>query len=108
MARKSGMLAELEKAASGTGSAKRVRTKPAAADDAPSGRAIGSRAVGSSRAGRVNVTGYFDPAVKQSIRMIQAKFPHRLTEQDLLAEALNDLFAKYNVPQTATLDKDKE
>ena len=107
MARKSGMLAELEKAASGTGSAKRARTK-AAADDAPSGRAIGSRAVGSSRAGRVNVTGYFDPAVKQSIRMIQAKFPHRLTEQDLLAEALNDLFAKYNVPQTATLDKDKE
>jgi len=38
--------------------------------------------------------------------MIQAKFPHRLTEQNLLAEALNDLFAKYNVPQTATLDKD--
>lgn len=104
MARKSGMLAELEKAALGTVSAKRTRTKAA---EAPTERTAGSRAIGSSRAGRVNVTGYFDPAVKQSIRMIQAKFPHRLTEQDLLAEALNDLFAKYNVPQTATLDKDK-
>jgi hypothetical protein len=49
----------------------------------------------------VNVTGYFDPSVKQSIRMIQAKYPQRMTEQDLLAEALDDLFAKYQVPQTA-------
>jgi hypothetical protein len=54
------------------------------------------------RAGRVNVTGYFDPAVKQSIRLIQAQHPGR-TVQDLLAEALNDLFAKYNVPQAAEL-----
>lgn len=54
------------------------------------------------RAGRVNVTGYFDPDVKKSIRLIQAKHPDR-TVQDLLAEALNDLFAKYNVPQSAHL-----
>jgi hypothetical protein len=54
-----------------------------------------------SRVGRVNVTGYFDPAVKQSLRLIQAKFPDRRTEQELLAEALDDLFAKYGVPQTA-------
>jgi hypothetical protein len=48
------------------------------------------------------VTGYFDPAVKTSFRLIQAKYPER-TQQDLLAEALNDLFAKYNVPQSAKL-----
>lgn len=54
-----------------------------------------------SRVGRVNVTGYFDPAVKQSLRLIQAKNPERRTEQDLLAEALDDLFAKYGVPQCA-------
>jgi hypothetical protein len=36
--------------------------------------------------------------------MIQTKHPE-MTIQDLLAEALNDLFAKYNVPQTARLDK---
>lgn len=109
MAKKSGMLAELEKAALGTTSAKRRSKAPQGAEGAsPGGRTVGSRAFGSSRAGRVNVTGYFDPAVKQSIRMIQAKYPHRLTEQDLLAEALNDLFAKYNVPQTATLDKESQ
>ncbi len=55
------------------------------------------------RAGRVNVTGYFDPSVKQSIRLIQAKHPDR-TLQALLSEALNDLFAKYNVPQTARIE----
>ena len=57
-----------------------------------------------SRTGKVNVTGYFAPAVKSSFRMIQTKHPE-MTMQDLLAEALNDLFAKYNVPQTARLDK---
>lgn len=50
------------------------------------------------------MTGYFEPAVKQSPRLVQAKHPGR-TVQDLLAEALNDLFAEYNVPQTATLQK---
>lgn len=57
-----------------------------------------------SRTGKVNVTGYFAPSVKSSFRMIQTKHPEK-TIQDLLTEALNDLFAKYNVPQTAHLDK---
>ena len=57
-----------------------------------------------SRVGKVNITGYFAPAVKSSFRMIQTTYPEK-TIQDLLAEALNDLFAKYNVPQTAHLDK---
>jgi hypothetical protein len=57
-----------------------------------------------SRVGKVNVTGYFAPAVKSSFRMIQTEHPEK-TIQDLLAEALNDLFAKYNVPQTAQLEK---
>lgn len=57
-----------------------------------------------SRTGKVNVTGYFAPSVKSSFRMIQTKYPEK-TIQDLLTEALNDLFAKYNVPQTAHLDK---
>jgi hypothetical protein len=54
--------------------------------------------------GKVNVTGYFAPAVKSSFRMIQTAHPEK-TIQDLLAEALNDLFAKYNVPQAAHLEK---
>jgi hypothetical protein len=56
-----------------------------------------------SRVGKVNVTGYFNPAVKSSLRSIQAKHPDK-NIQVLLAEALNDLFAKYNVPQTAHLE----
>ena len=75
-----------------------VKTKT----DAPTGaRATGTQ---SSRLGLVNVTAYIDPAVKQSLRLIQAKHPG-CTVQDLLAEALNDLFSKYNVPQTAALQK---
>jgi hypothetical protein len=64
----------------------------------------GARAPGTKpyRMGRVNITGYFMPEVKASLRMIQVREPDR-TVQDLLAEALNDLFAKYNVPQTAKL-----
>ena len=57
-----------------------------------------------SRTGKVNVTGYFAPSVKSSFRMIQTKHPEK-TIQNLLTEALNDLFAKYNVPQTAHLEK---
>ena len=57
-----------------------------------------------SRVGKVNVTGYFPPAVKSSFRMIQTVHPEK-TIQDLLSEAINDLFAKYNVPQTAQLEK---
>lgn len=53
----------------------------------------------SSRVGKVNVTGYFPPEVKTSLRLVQARRSGTL--QDILAEALNDLFAKYNVPQTA-------
>lgn len=52
------------------------------------------------RLGKVNVTGYFDPAVKSSIRAIQMKYPE-LTQQDLLEEALDALFERYHVPQTA-------
>ena len=52
------------------------------------------------RAGNVNITGFFDPSVRSSLRLIQAQLPH-VTMRELLAEALNLLFAKYNVPQAA-------
>jgi hypothetical protein len=97
MAKKTSLGDALAMAAHGSGSAK----LPAAPDTQSGARAEGTKA---HRVGRVNVTGYFDPAVKQSIRLIQAKHPDRTT-QDLLAEALNDLFSKYNVPQTADIQK---
>ena len=111
MAKTRGMLAALQGAGKGeTAVAARPAPSPLQSDSEPREEAAPQRrkregrsgSSNPSREGRVNVTGYFDPAVKQSIRMIQAKFPQRLTEQDLLAEALNDLFAKYQVPQTAS------
>lgn len=72
-------------------------------DDAPkrgTRAALGARTSRADRAGRVNITGYFDPAVKQSIRMIQAKYPE-LSQQAIIAEALNLVFAKYGVPESA-------
>jgi hypothetical protein len=98
MPKKPALSDALAMAAHGSESAKRP------AVDA--GGTPGARAAGTSphRVGRVNITGYFDPAVKQSLRLIQAKYPDR-TVQDLLAEALNDLFGKYGVPQTADIPK---
>jgi hypothetical protein len=99
MPKKTALMDALALAAHGPGSAKQ---SPASTPAEPQGaRAAGTKP---GRVGRINVTGYFDPAVKQSLRLIQAKHPDR-TVQHLLAEALNDLFAKYNVPQTAEVQK---
>jgi hypothetical protein len=56
-----------------------------------------------SREGKINVSAYFPPEVKASLRLVQAKRGGKV--QDLLAEALNLLFAKYNVPETAPIQK---
>lgn len=52
-----------------------------------------------SREGKSNVTGYFHPAVKKQLRILAAD--RDTTIQDLLAEALNDLFAKHGKPEIA-------
>jgi hypothetical protein len=46
------------------------------------------------------VSGWLPLAARGSFRLIQAKYPDKKM-QDLVTEAMNDLFAKYNVPQTA-------
>jgi hypothetical protein len=46
-----------------------------------------------------NVTGYFSPAVKKQLRRITVE--EDTTIQELLAEALNDLFAKRGMPEIA-------
>lgn len=48
------------------------------------------------RIGKVYIGGHFDPSVKQTIRRIQARFPHK-TIQDLIEEAIHDLFDKYDI-----------
>lgn len=47
-----------------------------------------------SRRGKKAVTGHFDPAVSRQLKRIALE--HDTTVQALLAEALNDLFQKYN------------
>lgn len=49
-----------------------------------------------SREGKTNITAYLSPDFKASLRLIQAHTGKSL--QTLIAESLNDLFAKYNVP----------
>jgi len=49
-----------------------------------------------SREGKTPITAYLSPEFKSSLRLIQAK--RGGTVQDLIAEALNDLFAKHHVP----------
>lgn len=81
-----------------------------AAETPPQGRPVGASSASANpgRRGKVNVTGYFHPDVKRSLMMIRLKSEKQgLRDQDLLAEALNDLFAKYNVPQTAHLKPDE-
>jgi hypothetical protein len=50
-----------------------------------------------NRQGKVNVAAWMHPGFKNSLRLVQARRPG--TIQDLMEEALNDLFAKYDVPQ---------
>jgi hypothetical protein len=54
-----------------------------------------------SRQGKEHVGGWLDPSYKASLLLIQAKLKGQgvtKSAQALFAEALNDLFAKYDVP----------
>lgn len=55
------------------------------------------------RQGKTNIAGYFPPAVKTQLRILGAE--QSRTIQRLLAEALNDLFAKYSKPEIVPLDE---
>ena len=57
------------------------------------------------RAGMVLVAGHFDPAVRKQLKGIA--LDQGRTVQDLLAEALNDLFAKYRRPELAPVSSDR-
>lgn len=49
-----------------------------------------------SREGKTNITGYFFPAWKNALRLVQIQTGKNF--QGLLEEALIDLFRKHNVP----------
>jgi hypothetical protein len=51
-----------------------------------------------SRAGKIALTFHLPEDFKRSLRLVQAHRGHGATLEQLAAEALNDLFSKYNVP----------
>ena len=51
-----------------------------------------------SRAGQVNISAWLNADFKTGLRLVQARKGANSTLQDLIAEALNDLFTRYNVP----------
>ena len=55
------------------------------------------------RAGKSNVTAYFPPAVKKQLRVLAAE--RETTIQNLVGEALNDLFAKNGLPEIVPVDR---
>ena len=57
------------------------------------------RAVAPSRAGKKPITGFFDPEVSRQIKKVA--LDKDKTMQELLQEALNDLFRKYDLPPIA-------
>ncbi len=57
------------------------------------------KAVVPSRAGKKPITGFFDPEVSRQIKKVA--LDQDKTMQELLQEALNDLFRKYDLPPIA-------
>jgi hypothetical protein len=51
-----------------------------------------------SRVGQVNISAWLNRDFKKSLRLVQARKLENASLQDLVAEALNDLFSKYDVP----------
>lgn len=58
-----------------------------------------------SRAGQTNISAWFDTPVKLKLDELriarQRALGRRVTQQELLAEAYNDLFKKYGLPEMA-------
>jgi hypothetical protein len=55
----------------------------------------------SGREETVPIMGHFPEAVRNQLKILAIELGKRRTVQDLLAEAINDLFAKYDKPEIA-------
>lgn len=72
-------------------------------EEAPPVRARAAAPRRPDRAGKTNVTGYFDKPVKWELQDLATErsrvLGRKITVQELLAEAINDLFKKYGKPE---------
>ena len=83
----------------GRGSAGKGAARKSPPEDAA---APAPRTLQPGRVGKVSVAGYFAPEVRRQLRRLAADAD--TTIQALLAEALNDLFAKRGAPEIADAD----
>ena len=64
-----------------------------------------------SRAGQTNISGWFDMPVKLRLDELrvarQRALGRRVTQQELLSEAFNDLFKKHGLPEMAPSGPDR-
>lgn len=74
----------------------KTKPEPVATAHQPAPTTAAAHYTAPSRAGKTNLTAYLSQDYKRNMRLIQAKTGRSL--QTLIAEALNDLFAKYDVP----------
>ncbi len=76
----------------------KTKTEPVISTPANNQEASGNTSpyMAPSRVGKTNLTAYLSQDYKNNMRLIQAKTGRSL--QTLIAEALNDLFEKYDVP----------
>jgi antitoxin-like ribbon-helix-helix protein len=74
-----------------------LREKPTQVEAAEPAVATAGAYKAPSRAGKLHISAWLSADYKTSLRAIQMKHPDK-TLQTLLSEALNDLYAKYNVP----------
>jgi hypothetical protein len=75
----------------------RGKERPIAAEHNPSGRSQDARPP--SRVGKKAIAGFFDEAVSKQLRRLG--LDQDKSVQDLLGEALNDLFEKYGLSRLA-------
>ena len=89
-------LANLQSALEITAKSAIIPAKPQTLRSGEAAPPIAGNYTARSRAAKTALTTYLSPDFKSSLRLIQAKKGGSF--QDLVAEALNDLFAKYDVP----------
>jgi len=88
-----------------TGSTLAMTTAKIVSDAAASTPTGAPKARQIHKAGEVNISAYFPAEVKASLRIVQAKTGNNV--KNCLAEALRDLFKKYNVPVSIELGDDR-
>jgi hypothetical protein len=93
MSNKSNKMQTLQQALSASTGKAPARVQPPESDHAP---AKTPRSGG--RARHINLTVWLAADFKSNLRLVQARKGPSATFQALLAEALNDLFIKYDVP----------